>query len=76
MTARLDDASRALIAHVLADMETRVAEATFHAIAGIPSEVTMNGLYRRVAGNHGCTPEDVKRWWELAKSETPKEPKA
>lgn len=76
MTASLDDASRILIARVLADLDARIKDAAFYAICGKPSEETMTGLYRRVANNHRCTPEDVRRWWEASETEFEKGTKA
>ncbi|TXH55693.1 MAG: hypothetical protein E6Q97_08275 [Desulfurellales bacterium] len=72
----MDNASRALIAPILADLRKRVETAAFHAIGGIPTDEDMAGIYRRVAQNHGCTPPDVKRWWEAAQSEPQEEMKA
>jgi len=72
----VDDTSRALIAPILADLRTRVAAAAFHAVGGIPTDEDMQGIYRRVASNHRCTPPDVKRWWEAAQSETQEETQA
>ena len=72
----MDNASRALIAPILAELRERVATAARHAIGGIPTDEDMTGIYRRVAQNHGCTPPDVRRWWEAAQSETQKEDQA
>lgn len=76
MTAPLDQTSRILIAHVLADLDARIKDAAFHAICGKPSDETMASLYRRVANNHRCTPEDVRRWWEASETEFEKGTKA
>lgn len=53
-----------LIKGLLADFDTRATEARRHTAGGVLSDVDKHGLYRRVASNHGCTPEDAKRWIE------------
>lgn len=66
----VDNASRALIAPILDDIAARMRAAAFHAVGGIPSDEDLTGICRRVANNHGCTPEDVRRWWDSAQPET------
>ncbi|MDO8985187.1 hypothetical protein [Cypionkella sp.] len=43
------------------DFDTRAAVARRHAVGGVLSDLDWHGLYRRVASNCGCTPEDAKR---------------
>lgn len=72
----MDNTSRALTAAILDDIRTRLADAAFHAVGGVPTPEDMDGIYRRVASNHRCTPPDVKRWWEAAQSEPQEETQA
>ena len=56
--------SEHLISGLLADFDARAEVARRHAVGGVLSKEDLHGLYRRVASNHGCTPEDAKRWIE------------
>ena len=53
-----------LLTPLFEDFDTRAAVARRHAVAGHLSSEDLNGIYRRVASNNGCTPEDAKRWIE------------
>ena len=44
----------------LADL---IRTAEHHAPGGTLLADDMTGLYRRAATIHGCTPDDVRRWW-------------
>ena len=53
-----------LLKPIFEDFDTRAAVARRHAVGGVLSAEDLHGLYRRVASNNGCTPEDAKRWIE------------
>lgn len=53
-----------LLTPLFEDFDARAEIARRHAVGGVLSETDKQGLYRRVASNHGCTPEDAKRWIE------------
>ena len=53
-----------LLKPLFEDFDTRAAVARRQAVGGVLSAEDLAGLYRRVASNHGCTPNDAKRWIE------------
>ena len=56
--------SHHLLTPLFEDFDARAAIARRHAVGGVLSADDLQGLYRRVASNHGCTPNDAKRWIE------------
>jgi hypothetical protein len=59
--------SEHLLAPILASFKKHHAAAARHCVGGVPLAEDLKGIYRRVASEHGATPEDVKRWVEMAK---------
>lgn len=58
------DMSDHLLKPLFEDFDARASEARRHAVGGVLSSADKQGLYRRVATNNGCTPEDAKQWIE------------
>jgi len=56
--------SKLFLSALFEDFDKRAAIARKHAIGGVLSAADLIGLYRRVATDHGCTPDDAKRWIE------------
>lgn len=51
-----------LIAPVLADFRSKVSAILNHLPGGKPNTEDLFGIARRVARDHGVTPEDLVRW--------------
>lgn len=53
------------LAPLLDAIRARIEAARPYVPGGVPNADDMRGIFNRVAREHGVTPADLERWWNL-----------